>query len=741
MNFNNKLATLVLIACFPATLSAQLEYKGNNFLMIPSGSSETDIAALAATVTPSPRQLTWQRLETTAFVHFGLNTFYNQEWGHGTEDEARFNPVNLNTDQWAKVISEAGLKMLIMTCKHHDGFCMWPSKFTSHNVASSPWKQGKGDLVKEVSESCHKYGLKFGVYLSPWDRHEPTYGNSTEYNKYFLNQLTELLTNYGKVDEVWFDGACGEGPNGKKQEYDWEAYYALIRKLQPEAVIAVMGPDIRWVGTESGYGRETEWSVVPYNLTDQQQIAENSQQKALSEGFTPPGDMQNADLGSRKVISKAKNLIWYPSEVDVSIRPGWFWHESENSRVKTPEKLTDIYFSSVGRNSLLLLNIPPDTTGLIHQSDVDALKGWKKAIDDIFRNNLAENAKLTLNSKQFPVSILTDKSDESFLNTNLQTPFVYEFEFEKEITTDVLLLQENIMHGQRIEQFTLETFENGKWKKVTQGTTVGFKRLIRFPVTKTGKLRLIINESRLAPKLAEVGFYKQLPLTTATPSSATFNDKIEVELTSDEKDALIYYTTNGNAPDSKSNIYKKPVQISSSTTIKSMAVMPDGRTGFVSSSFYQKAKYSITLNAGADERYNGGNPAVLTDGINGSIDFTDGHWCGFNGCDFDAVIDLGKVESLNEFSIGFNESTKSWIFRPQQVEFLVSEDGIEYKSIFRKKFESTSGETEQVLRIPFTYSCKARYVKVKATNFGKLPEWHESKGEPAWLFVDEIAIQ
>ena len=313
--------------------------------------------AMAARVIPHPRQLAWQQLEMTAFIHFTINTFTDREWGQGDESPELFNPVSLDAEQWVRVLSEAGMKMVIITAKHHDGFCLWPTKTTRHSVASSPWKDGKGDVIRELKDACEKYNMKFGVYLSPWDRNADCYGDSPEYNKFYLEQLTELLTWYGKVDEVWFDGANGEGPGGRRQEYDWQAYYDLIRKLQPDAVTAIMGEDVRWVGTETGYGRETEWSVT-----------------ALAPGGTPESRAINEalglnptsmDLGSSALLKKAGKVFWYPAEVDVSIRPGWFWHAAEDSLVKDPDKLLDIYFSSVGRNAVLLLNVPPDNRGLI----------------------------------------------------------------------------------------------------------------------------------------------------------------------------------------------------------------------------------------------------------------------------------------------------------------------------------------------------------------------------------------
>lgn len=738
LTFTNLIIIVLIIEIAPTRLWAQQKNEGNNFVTLQPGSTEKEIIEAAARVTPSGRQLHWQRLETTAFVHFGLNTFYNQEWGQGTEDPRRFNPTLLNTDQWAKEISEAGFKMLIMTCKHHDGFCMWPSKYTNHTVASSPWLQGRGDLVKEVSESCKKYKLKFGIYLSPWDRHEPSYGNSAEYNKYFLNQLTELLTNYGTIDEVWFDGACGEGTNGKKQVYDWESYYLLIRKLQPNAVIAVMGPDVRWVGTESGYGRETEWSVVPYQLSNQDKIADDSQQTALKEGFEPPGDMENQDLGSRQKIREAKNLIWYPSEVDVSIRPGWFWHESENGRVKTPEKLLDIYFSSVGRNSLLLLNIPPDSTGLINEADIRSLKTWKNAIQSIFKDNLAKGGTIKTADNSLNISTLTDNNDTTSWNPEIKSTFSFELELKKVSDFDVLLLQENISKGQRIEHFKLEAWINDSWKQVAEGTTVGYKRLLRFSTVKTNKVRFTIAHSRLEPQLSEFGLYRQLPVVSANPASASFRESVEVTLNSDDKDAVIYYTTDRSLPGITSQKYLKPLKIKTSSELNFIGIRNDGTSGFVSKASFRKAEREISLVNAPDEKYSGGGSLGLVDGVTGSIDFTDGRWSGFNGTDLEAIIDLGSVKNLSEFGINFNENTKSWIFGPKQVEFAVSLDGKSYKSIFTKSFEMPGNDREQIISVTFKHNCKARYIKVKALNSGKLPDWHQGKGEPSWLFADEV---
>lgn len=276
-----------------------------NYVAIYPTDSMDDIVWKAAHVVPSQRQLEWQKLELTAFVHFGLNTFAEKQWGSGSDNPELFNPTDFDPEQWVSVLKQAGFRSLLLTCKHHDGFCLWPSAYTDYDLTASPWKDGKGDVVKEVSEACRKYGLLFGVYLSPWDMHEQTYG-TPEYNDFFVNQLTELLTQYGPIAEVWFDGACGEGPNGKKQEYDFDRWYKLIRELQPQAIISIMGPDVRWVGNERGIARKTEWSVVPNDKLDPAMIAENSQKELI---MPPTKVTMDKDLGSREVISKARTLV------------------------------------------------------------------------------------------------------------------------------------------------------------------------------------------------------------------------------------------------------------------------------------------------------------------------------------------------------------------------------------------------------------------------------------------------
>jgi len=507
MNKSIKIPVLLLMLTISAVARAQTTKPGfSNYVEILPTDSEGEIIRKAANVTPSAKQMAWQQMELTAFLHFGINTFTNKEWGDGKEDPQLFNPAQLDAGQWVKTCKDAGMKLIILTAKHHDGFCLWPSKYTNHSVKSSPWRNGKGDVAGDLARACREQGMKLGIYLSPWDRNSAVYGTEA-YNDYFVNQLTELLTNYGDVAEVWFDGANGEGPNGKKQVYDMQRYYKTIRRLQPNAVIAIVGPDVRWVGTESGYGRDTEWSVVPATAQDKDEIAAQSQQKAGT--FRPKVDATAKDLGSREKLLNASRLVWYPSEVDVSIRPGWFYHPDQDEKVKSVEKLLDIYYSSVGKNSLLLVNIPPDTRGLIHENDASTLKKWRENIDKTFEVNLAAKAKIKpKKTKNGPdPKTLTDSDYETFWMAHEQTP-VIEITLKGEKVFDRLLLQEKITVGQRVEKFKFEAEINGSWKIITEGTTIGYKRLLRFPEVTTNKVRLTILQSRDNPALAEFGIYK-----------------------------------------------------------------------------------------------------------------------------------------------------------------------------------------------------------------------------------------
>lgn len=449
----------------------------------PQGATLEQKVDMAARLVPTPQQLEWQQMELTAFLHFGINTFTGREWGDGKENPALFNPTDFDAEQWVRSLKEAGFKMAILTAKHHDGFCLWPTKTTGHSVAASPWKDGKGDVVRELRDACDKYGIKFGVYLSPWDRNASCYGDSPKYNEFFIEQLTELLTNYGEVHEVWFDGANGEGPNGKKQEYDWTAILSTIRRLQPRAVTAIMGDDVRWVGNERGLGRETEWSATV--LTPGTYARCEEQNKALGVKAT------SKDLGGRDMLVNAKELFWYPSEVDVSIRPGWFYHQQEDNQVKSLKHLTDIYFKSVGYNSVLLLNIPPDQRGRISDADVNRLKEFADYRKEFFADNRVKGG----------LKAWTARPGDTR---------VYQLKPKSEI--NVVMLREDISKGQRMEAFTVEALTADGWKEIAKGTTVGYKRLIRIPAVEARQLRVKVDACRLAANISEVAAYYARPL-------------------------------------------------------------------------------------------------------------------------------------------------------------------------------------------------------------------------------------
>lgn len=419
---------------------------------------------------PTAAQLRWQQCETNAFLHFTVNTFTGKEWGDGTEDPRIFNPVRFNADSIVLPLKKAGFKIVILTAKHHDGFCLWQTKFTKHSVAASPWKNGKGDVVKEIADACRKHGLKFGFYLSPWDRHETSYGTAA-YNDYYKGQLKELLTNYGTIAEVWFDGAKGE--NAKDMRYDFAGYWKLVRQLQPNAVMfSDAGPDVRWVGNEKGNAGETCWSTI-----DTTGMAPGK----ADENYLNTGD--------------ANGKYFIPAETDVSIRPGWFYHEEENDKVRSPQNLVDLYYKSVGRNSLLLLNIPPTSEGLLHAKDVRTLQEFRSILNETFRKNLLQGNQPKL----------TDGSLKTYIVLENNKPVEIHF---TPTQFDRLLLQENTAEGQRIVRMKIEYSEAGKWKLCETVSTVGYKRLLRMRSVKTSALRLTVLESKAPVQLAELGLYR-----------------------------------------------------------------------------------------------------------------------------------------------------------------------------------------------------------------------------------------
>ncbi|NQX62758.1 alpha-L-fucosidase [Paenibacillus qinlingensis] len=464
----------------------------------------------AVKVVPTPRQLAWQEMEFYAFIHFGMNTFTGRQWGLGDENPQLFYPTAYDAAQWVESCRLAGMTGVILTCKHHDGFCLWPSVYTDHSVKSTTWQDGQGDVVRDVAEACRAQGLKFGVYLSPWDRHEPSYGDSPLYNTYFQNQLRELLTNYGEIFCVWFDGACGEGSNGKMQVYDWEASYRIIRELQPNAVINICGPDVRWCGNEAGHTRESEWSVVPAARRNIEEIQAESQQDDDS-AFSQKINADTEDLGSRSVLAEANRMIWYPAEVDVSIRPQWFYDPADDDKVKTVDELIDLYESTVGGNSALLLNIPPDQRGLIHETDARHLREfgqWRRAT---YGQDLAVGAKVWASQtrdRSVDAGNLTDGQSDSYWcppEGIEQAELV--MDLGKEMTFDRIVLKEYIQLGQRIERFQLAYKQGDEWVSLYAGTVVGYKKICSFQQVSARYIQLKVTESRINPTLGSFGVY------------------------------------------------------------------------------------------------------------------------------------------------------------------------------------------------------------------------------------------
>lgn len=443
---------------------------------------------------PTVDQLNWQKMEYYMFIHFGPNTFTDVEWGNGKEDPQVFNPTAVDCEQWAATAKAAGMKAIIITSKHHDGFCLFPSKYSNHTVRESSWKDGKGDILKELSEACKKYDLKLGVYLSPWDQNHPAYG-TPEYNQIFANTLDEVLTNYGDIFEVWFDGANGSIHGGQPQLYDWDLFHKTVYKDQPHAIIfSDVGPGCRWMGNEQGISGETNWSTLN------------------TEGFEPGAKSPSVDTLN---IGNKNGSHWVPAETDVSIRPGWFYSPSTDNKVKTVEELVDLYHTSIGRNSNFLLNVPPNRDGRIHSIDSTRLMEFKRAIDESFSNNLAKGAKVSAsktrgNSEKYGASNILDSSYDSYWTTDdSETSASIEIDFTKDETFNTILLQEYIPLGQRIEKFTLDYWDKNqnKWTTISNATTIGYKRILRFASVTSNKIRITINQSLACPIINNVEVY------------------------------------------------------------------------------------------------------------------------------------------------------------------------------------------------------------------------------------------
>ena len=583
--------------------------------MISNGDSDAAIAEKAAKVLPRANQTSWMRLERTFFLHFGVNTFNGVEWGSGREDPSIFNPYLLDANQWMSAMQNLGGKMIVLVCKHHDGFCYWPTRYTPHSVAASPWRDGKGDEVREVANAARAHGIKLGVYLSPADlfqlrtnpkypggyygdgsskvlsviptdpasfKSDPSKGRTPpagftnytyvvdDYNRYFLNQLYELLTDYGPIAEVWFDGANPD--RSVPETYDRRAWYDLISRLQPDAVIAVKGPDVRWVGNENGVGRTTEWSVIPLSSSP--------------ETFTWP-DQGQRDLGSRAKLAPGSYLWWYPAEVNTTIINGWFW--AANKRPKSAAQLIDVFYQSVGRNGNMLLNLSPDKRGLVPDNQLAVLSRMAQVVNDTFAVNLAAGGKLTAdtsNAANSPSLAMDGNLDTWWEAAPGQTNGTLTLTLPAAVTFDVVSLQEAVDHrGQRIESFAIDAWNGSDWLAAEhvasdELTTVGHRRLIRLrsPVT-TSQVRIRFSGSRLEPTLAEVGLFKQA-VSVPAPAISERNANGSVTISNPDSYPMVY-TTDGTTPGTNSTVYTSPIALPLGGTVQAASRTPNARLGMV----------------------------------------------------------------------------------------------------------------------------------------------------------------
>lgn len=639
---------------------------------------------------PSSRQLEWHRLEYYAFIHFNMNTFSNMEWGMGNEDPSSFNPVELDCKQWAKVVSEAGMKGIIITAKHHDGFCLWPSKFTKHSIKYSTWKDGKGDVIRDLSDACKAYGLKFGVYYSPWDRNHSDYGKP-EYITYMRRQLKELLTNYGEIFEVWFDGANGGtgyygGANeerrvDKKSYYDWENTYELIREWQPNAVIfSDAGPDVRWVGNEHGFAYQTTWS--------------NLMRDSVYGGM-PTYHLDWAD-------GQENGTHWVPAEADVSIRPGWYYHPYEDHKVKTLPQLLDIYYKSIGQNASLLLNFPVDTRGLIHEADINQLKKLTTTLEEDFKDNIAIDAKATASSEwssKFKAKHTIDQHNDTYwcaADSSVQN--IVTLDFGKNIRFNRIVLQEYIALGQRVKSFVLETWEDGKWLELTSGTTIGYKRIFRLEDRNAKKIRIRILESKGPPTLNNIEVYQAPPLML--PPEISRNQHGTLSMTSADTTLQIRYTLDGSEPDLNSAIYQGSFDLTGKGNLSAITIGPgNSKSESIRKSFDVSPKYWRIIRADTSSvNAIDGNPDTFWDSDNSVTKNT-------------LLIDLGETYNVSGFRY-LPPQSRYFYGIITEYDFATSINGKTWRDSHRGEFSNiASNPIEQTVTHQVE---RARYVILKA---------------------------
>lgn len=613
---------------------------------------------------PTEAQLKWQELEFYAFIHFSLNSFTDIEWGYGDKSPQLFNPTNLDCKQWCKIIKDTGMKGVILTAKHHDGFCLWPSAYTDYNISKSPWRNGKGDLVRELADACKEYDLKLGIYLSPWDRNHKDYGSET-YITYFRNQLKELLTNYGDVFEVWFDGANGGsgyygGANeirsvNRKTYYDWPETNKLVHELQPDAVIfSDAGPDVRWCGNESGWVGETNWST-------------------LRRDEVWPG----WPLYEQLQYGHEDGNYWVPAEVNVSIRPGWFYHPEQDKQVKTVEQLLDTYYNSIGRNGSWNLNIPIDREGRIHPADSTALAEFSQAIQRDLHINLAKGSKITAShtrGRKFSADKMIDENKDSYWATedNITQATITIEPANAPITFNRLLIQEYIRLGQRVKSFSIEAFLDGKWQLLDSQTTIGYKRILRFPETKASKIRIHL-DAKASPTINNIEIYNAPEYLQAPIISRDKKGMISIKSIYDNY--KIVYSLNGEKPDTE---YNGAFQTEGKTVVKAMIIDTQNNN----QSKIQTAHFDIDKNKWRIINQRDESINKIFDGDKNTA------WISpKQQIPQDLVIDLGNIYSVNGFKYLPDQSSN-----PQGIVFkytlAASTDGNTWKQICSKEFDN-----------------------------------------------------
>ncbi|SHN08417.1 alpha-L-fucosidase [Cyclobacterium lianum] len=638
---------------------------------------------------PHSRQLSWQDMEFYAFAHFNMNTFTNMEWGMGDEDPALFNPTDFDPAQWAKVCKAAGMKGIIITGKHHDGFCLWPTATTEHSVKNAKWKDGKGDIIKEVSDAFRKEGLKFGVYLSPWDRNHPDYGKP-EYIEVFRQQLRELLTNYGEIFEVWFDGANGGtgyygGANeerrvDKKNYYDWPNTYKIIRELQPDAVIfGDAGPDVRWVGNEHGFAYETTWS--------------NLMRDSIYGGMP--------EYASRYAAGQENGTHWVPAEADVSIRPGWYYHEYEDHKVKSLPQLLDIYYKSIGRNSSLLLNFPIDKRGKIHENDIEQLMKLVDKIKEDFDTPVPiEEDYLSANTSRGPGfgvgEILNPDMDRYWAAEEGRDNASISIEFEHPVAFNRLLVQENIALGQRVKSFDLEVQgENGSWEKIASGTTIGYKRILRLPDTRASSIRFTINDAKDSPTISHLALFNAPRLLL--PPQVSRDKSGMVSLEPSEAGLETYYSLDGSDPAKNGRLYSGKFEVLMPATLRAISRDP------LTEAFSDPVAVNLQL---AKKNWQ-----VVTPGENAIHLIDDDPGTNFFTEQDRVIVDLGDTYSLQGFTY-FPMQNRYMSGLITSYSFLVSEDGNTWKQVRSGEFGNIANSPiEQRVDFPTT---RARFVQLRA---------------------------